>query len=354
MSTLKEIAKRANVSPATVSKVLNGRNGASRETMEAIFAIAKELNYAPNLHARNLKTGVSNTIGVITEDFTVFNTPDIVDGIDEYCSSRGYTYILGNLRHDRLFGRNQYAAPECAERFEQMRANMLARQVAGIIHVGCHRHTLPAAYVQGDVPMVCAYCTSEDPAVPAVLYDDRAAAYSATKLLLEKGHTRIGMIAGPLSSDHASRRLLGYQEALYDHSVPYDPHLVAGGDWQRDSGYVLCGELINRWATAIFAHNDDMALGVLDYCGELGLAVGEDMAVIGFDNREICTVCRPQLSSVALPLYEIGATAAQVLIDLLEGEEDPDPEQPEQEQPEEPTTPRLLLECTLVERDSTG
>lgn len=339
MSTIREIARRAGVSVATVSKVLNGKNSASEQTAHVILDIAKELQYTPNIHAKNLKSGSSKTIGIITEDFTVFNTPDIVDGIDDYCSKHGYSYILGNLRLHKLFGSSCYDSPECAVLFNKMESVMLSRQVDGLIYVGCHSHNIMPLREHDKIPLICAYCFSNDDKIPSVIYDDRAAAYDVTKLLVKKGHTRIAMITGNPSSNHTHNRILGYQEALYDCSIPYDPHLVAYGDWGRDCGHALCGQLLARGTTAIFSQNDIMAMGVLDYCGENGIAVGKDLSLIGFDNREISTVCRPQLSTVALPLFEIGASSAEILIDILEKKE-------------EAFSEHITLNCNIIERDS--
>ena len=111
------------------------------------------------------------------------------------------------------------------------------------------------------------------------------------------------------------------------------------GDWERDCGFTLGGQLVRAGVTAIFAHNDLMALGVLDYCNANGINVGRDLRLIGFDNREIASVCRPQLSTVALPLFEIGQTAAHELIAILAGSP--------------PTRHTIMLDCTVIEREST-
>ena len=112
MSTIKEIASRANVSIATVSKVLNGRGGASEQKAAEILEIAHEMNYTPNILAKNLKSRQTKTIGIITEDLTVFNTPEIVDGIDDYCEQHDYHYILGNLRLNKRFGNKFFESDE--------------------------------------------------------------------------------------------------------------------------------------------------------------------------------------------------------------------------------------------------
>ena len=217
--------------------------------------------------------------------------------------------------------------------------DMLSKQVAGIIYIGCHSHVVVPLSEHSEPRFVCAYCVSGDKNVPYVIYDDEAAAFRATELLLRRGDRRIGMIAGPADSSHTVNRIRGHQRALFQRSVPYDPGLTYYGDWGRDCGFALAEKLIRSGVTAIFAHNDLMAIGVLDYCNANGIEVGRDLRLIGFDNREVSKVCRPQLTTVALPLFEIGQNAAKVMLDILAGKTD---------FPQE-----TLLDCAIIERAST-
>jgi LacI family transcriptional regulator len=157
---------------------------------------------------------------------------------------------------------------------------------------------------------------------------------------MRQGHRSIGVIAGIPESIHTANRVLGYQEALYANGIPYNPRLTLHGNWTRDSGYELSAHLLNAGASAIFAQNDLMATGVIDYCSKEGIAVGKDIALIGFDNREIGTVCRPKLSTVSLPLFEIGQSAAHLLLDILSGRH-------------VQCGQKLMLACSIIEREST-
>lgn len=340
MVTIREISDKAGVSIATVSKVLNAKGGVSQETIDNVLAIARELNYRPNLTARNLKKGSSKTLGIITEDLTVFNTPEIVDGIDAYCDRHGYHYILGNLRFHKRFGR--YPDPkESAHLVQALVDTMLSKQADGIIYVGCHSHAVAPVSNGGKTPFVYAYCYSTDPSIPSVLYDDQKAAFEATQLLIRRGHTKIGVIAGQPESIHTSNRVVGYQEALYANSIPYNPRFTLHGNWERDKGYELAPLLIESGVTAIFAHNDLMATGVIEYCNKHGVQIGRDIALIGFDNREISAVCRPTLSTMSLPLFEIGQNATHLMLDILAGRH-------------VPCGQKMMLACSVVERESTG
>lgn len=341
MATIREISDRANVSIATVSKVLNGKGGVGQATIDNVLAIARELNYRPNLTARSLKKGQSQTLGVITEDLTVFNTPDIVDGIDAYCESQDYHYILGNLRFNKRYGHHPQNTEECSRLVHALVDTMLSKQVDGIIYIGCHSHAVVPVSESAGIPFVYAYCYSIDPDAPSVLYDDQKAAFEATQLLIRRGHRSIGMIAGQSDSIHTANRILGHQEALFASSIPYNPRFTLYGDWERDQGFAMAEQLIASGVTAIFAHNDLMALGVLDYCSKNGIEVGRDLALIGFDNREIGTVCRPTLSTVSLPLFEMGQTATHLLIDMLAGRHIQ-------------CGQKLMLACSVIERESTG
>ncbi len=341
MATIREISDKANVSIATVSKVLNGKPGVSKETVSSVMAIANELNYRPNLNARSLKSGQSKTLGVITEDLTVFNAPDIVDGIGAYCESNDYHYILGNLRFNKRFGNQPKDTKECAALAHSLVDTMLSKQVDGILYIGCHSHAVVPISNQSEIPFVYAYCYSTDPHIPSVLYDDQKAAFDATQLLISKGHKHIGVITGQAESFHTTNRLLGYQEALFANNLSYNPRLTLCGDWERDQGYILCEKLIKAGVTAIFAHNDLMATGVIDYCNRHNILVGRDLALIGFDNHAISMVCRPTLSTVSLPLFEIGQNATRLLLNMLAGQQ-------------VPSGLKLMLGCTVIERESTG
>ncbi|HEX3078344.1 MAG TPA: LacI family DNA-binding transcriptional regulator [Lachnospiraceae bacterium] len=340
MANMKDIATRAGVSVATVSKVLNGLGGISQDTTETILSIAKELNYHPNLYARNLKTRQSKTIGIITEDITVFNTPPIIDGIGACCEERGYHYLLENLRLNRnginpvLDVNDQNVVVNDAIDF------MMSMQVDGLIYLSCHSHKVLHLPSIKDTHFVCTYCSCTDPFIPTILYDDRKAGYDVAKFLIKAGHKKIGVITGPSESIHATRRLNGYQEALFECGIPYNPKMTITGDWSRDSGYLLADQLVKQGATAIFSQNDIMAMGVIDYCMKNGIEIGHDLSLIGFDNREVSTVCRPTLTTVELPLFEIGQTSASTLIDRIEGKPFS-------------ISGEVLLECTIIEREST-
>lgn len=339
MANMKDIAQKAGVSIATVSKVLNGLGGISNETTERILTIAKELDYRPNLYARNLKKGKFHTIGIITEDLTVFNAPPIIDGIGAVCEESGYKYMLENMRINRLCQSSDFNEDKYCQLVRDSIDSMLSMQVDGIIYVSCNSYKILPKLFHQNIPFVCAYCNSASLAIPSVLYDDKKAAYDVTGLLIKQGHSYIGTITGPSDNVHTKNRLIGYQEALFDHKIPYNPYLTVSCDWvDRDMAYHATKDLLEQNVTAIFCQNDIIAVGVIDYCAKHNIRVGSDLAVFGFDNREISTVCRPTLSTVALPLTQIGHRSASILIGKIEGNST--------------VIGETYLDCEIIERES--
>ncbi len=318
MTTIKEIAKVCGVSVATVSNVFTGKGRVSEERRQYILKTAKEMNYVPNDLARSLKQRSTKTIGIITEDLTVFNGPSIVDGIHEYLEDIDYTYILGNLRLFRKYNNDFYHHEEYASKVAEEFQIMKSKQVCGIIYVGAHNRTIQSIPQDLRLPIVITYGKAPGTQMASVNYDDARGAYDAVSRLASEGHKRIGLVAGERRSRHTSERLRGYVDALHDSNIPLDSSLICQGDWTRDSGYQAAEFLISQKVTAIFCMNDIMAAGIYDCADRHGLSIGKDLSVIGFDNRDICTVLKPELSTVALPLNQLGSCAARILIQMIE------------------------------------
>ena len=342
MANMKDIAEKAGVSVTTVSKVLNKKGSISPELTKKILEIAKSLNYVPNFYARSLKMEKSRVIGIIAEDITVFNAAPIIDGIGARCEEEGYHYILENLRINNLNIRPDVDVNEYNDIVAESLDFMKSMQVDGVIFLGCHSHrvrTLPEIH---STNIVCAYCTSADPSIPSVMYDDQKAGKEAGLFLLSRGFRKIGIIAGPLTSVHTVSRLAGFQEALFEKGRPYNPSLCKIGDWERDTGFSMARELVAEGADALFCLNDLMAIGAINACAQLGRKVGEDIAVMGFDNRDIAAVINPALTSMALPLYDIGYRSGDLIMNMINGKT---PARDEE---------NILLACSIIERASTG
>lgn len=318
MATIKEIAKACNVSIATVSNILNHKGKVSEETRALVQKKVEELNYIPNVAAKNLKQQTSRTIGIITEDLTVFNAPEIVDGIDDCLERHGYNFLLGNLRIYRRFGESFYYHTEFKSKLDAELAAMQANQVEGIIYVSSHSRNL-SAILDGNTPLpaVVVYGFTECPSIPSVTFHDEDAAFRITRLLLEKRPGPLGILAGDRNSLHTSERLLGCQKALFASGLCYNPSLLYYGDWSREFGYDAMKRILAAGARAVFSMNDSMAAGAYDFMAEHGLLAGRDIAIGGIGN-EISDVLRPRLSTVEMPLFEMGQRAAELILRLLE------------------------------------
>ena len=319
MATIKEIAKKCGVSVATVSNILNGKPGASEATREMVLKTANMMEYMPSYVAKSLKTKNTRNIGVIAEDMTIFSIPDIIDGITEYCEKVDYKILLTNLRlfkkyNDRYYNREDYFGI-----VKQEIKKFVAMQAEGIIYVTAHERIMHCIPEDLPIPAVMAYGYTESRKIPSVVVNDQKAVYELVEYLIKKGHQRIGVISGKQDSIHTQDRLLGYQKALRDHHLIYDPELVCSGDWTRRSGYECVEKLLRQEVTAVFCMNDLMAGGVYDRADELGLRIPEDLSVVGYDNRELSSYYKPPLTTIELPLHDIGYRAAEVMMELLAG-----------------------------------
>jgi LacI family transcriptional regulator len=340
MANLKKIAQKANVSVATVSNVLNNRGRVGEETKKKILRIAEDFNYAPNRMAKSLKMNKSQTIGVIVEDLSVFNAPEIIDGINSFAEDHGYSILLMNLRMKKKTG-VQYPDTEiCKQEAAPMFKVLLASQVEGIIYIGIHSRDVKGILPDSSIPVVYTYCDTSNPKDLSVNYNDFSAAFYATDYLIEQGIKDIGLITGFKNSESTMERLKGFKKAFKESEIEWNPEWITNGDWEFNSGYHQGLVLLqkNNKPRAILAMNDLMAGGVIKAANELGINVPGDLAVIGFDNREISQYLTPKLTTMSLPLNEIGQQSIKLLIKKIRGEKI--------------LSNKIRLNCKLVKRES--
>ncbi|MFC5470682.1 LacI family DNA-binding transcriptional regulator [Cohnella suwonensis] len=334
---IKEIAAQANVSIATVSYVLNGTRNVRLNTKERVLRVIEELNYKPNDIAKSLKSKKTNTIGVIAEDVTVFNVPEIIDGINDYADRHDLHIVLTNLRLHRRVG-HHYADVEAYRKYAvNAVSDLLAKQVEGMIYIGIHPRDVTGLIDTQGKPIVYTYCYAQNDL--SIQYNDEQASYDAVRYLFNKGHRRIAVITGLMDSIPSRLRFNGYYKAITEYELPFEPQLIKVGDWGLDSGLRLTKELLelSEPPTAILVMNDVMAVGTLRAAREKGVGVPEDLSIIGFDNREFSDYLNPRITTMALPLHEMGYSSMRSLLRLVNGE-DADPEQ--------------VPQCVLLERDS--
>lgn len=338
MVTLKEIAQKCNVSIATVSNILNGKSNFSEETKNKILQVIQETGYKPNYMARTLRARKTNTIGLIVDDLIDFSAPQIIDGLMGYCESIGYKIVLENIRYYTKLSQLWKNQEEFRKAVDQAVQEMVAIKVDGIIYIASHSRNMDCIPKNLDVPVVISYAYSEE-GIPSVLFDDVGAAFELTEYLINKGHSKIALIMGQEQSLHTQRRFEGFEKALKVHNLPLDKSVCFYGNWDESSGFDACNALLesNTDVTAIMCFNDVMASGVYKCLQKRNLVPGKDMAVVGFDNRELCGYLVPGLTSMRIPLLEIGAKSAEVLVDLIN---------------EKTADLRTIISCELIERDS--
>ncbi|MFC5530542.1 LacI family DNA-binding transcriptional regulator [Cohnella yongneupensis] len=334
---IKDIAAKANVSTATVSYVLNGTRNVKQNTKERVLRVIEEMNYKPNDIAKSLKSQRTNTIGVIAEDVTVFNVPEIIDGINDFADRHDLHILLTNLRLDKRIGRKFDQVDSYRKYMANAVSDLLGKQVEGIIYVGVHPRDLTGLVDTSGKPIVYTYCYTQQDI--SIQYDDEQAAFEAMSYLISKGHRRIAIISGMMDSVPSRMRFNGFYKAVTQFELPFDPQLIKMGDWEAKSGYELTKELLAlpEPPTAVLAMNDVMAVGVLRAASEAGVPIPQRLSVIGFDNREFSDYLTPRITTFDLPLHEMGYRAMDSLMRSIRGEE--------VEQKQSPA-------CRLVERDS--
>ena len=339
MATMRDVAELAGVSTATVSHVINGSKKLSPETTERVLHAISQVNYTPNTVAKSLRMGQTHTIGVLVEDIRGLPVAGIVSGISETLSKAGYKTIFHDLHLlEKLY--NQYEQiGTYRQRINEGVTLLKSSNVDGIIYVAMHDRHLDYLLDPTDTPLVYAYShgTEND---TFVTYSNKDSAAEMIRYLLRKGHERIAVIAGHPHSYPTAQRLLGIQMAMQQAQLALPAEYIRYGDWEYESGRkeTLAILQLNPQPTAIFAMNDLMAAGCMDALHKEGLHIPQDIAVSGFDNREIASYLQPPLTTIALPTPEIGTKAALLIMDLINNPK--------------PHPRREIIPCSIIERAS--
>lgn len=318
--TIKDIAAMCGVSISTVSNVLNGKtNKASEEVIQKINDAVEKTGYHPNYLAKNLRATSTKTIGVISEDLVLFTSTPVIEGIMKRCEENGYNVIIENMR---LFGRwggtwmHDEALFQSA--LKPVLSKMDSMNVDGILYVGGHEHVVKNLSSSTGLPIVMAYSISESKDIPTFRLDDVTGGYDAYKYLLSKGHKKIGIIAGESDNTHTINRMQGIHKAMFEAGILYDPSFVIFGHWSKESGYECMKKLLSTKPTAVFCMSDAIGAGAYAYIKEVGLEPGKDIAIMGYDNQDVSFYLTPQMTTMALPLEEIGFQSAGKLIGMIE------------------------------------
>ncbi|MCI0636288.1 MAG: LacI family transcriptional regulator [Actinobacteria bacterium] len=316
MVSLRDVAERAGVSPATASRVLSDSTHPVREgTRQLVLDAARDLDFHPNMLARGLVTARTHVLGVIVHDISDPYFGEIVRGVED----------AANLRDHRVFVCSSDRDPE--RELAYVRALMGHRTDAilfagGVIEDRAYqselRRLLNAFKTLGGVVVMLAPHVYRS---PSVTIDNAAAAWDMTSHLLELGHRRIGFVAGPERIRTSGVRLTGHREALERSGLALDPALVESGGFTTEGGAKAATELVGRRddVTAIFAANDVMAFGVLHALAGLGIRVPKDVSVAGFDDIQLAGFATSPLTTVRVPMSELGQLGAQMALNALAG-----------------------------------
>lgn len=340
MVTLKEIAKECRVSPATVSNILNGKPKVSEETRQRVLDTVEKRGYRPNYIAQGLRNQKTKTIGIIAEDIAQFTTPEIVDGIMSRCEEKGYRAVVKNLRLYARWSDSWYDNESSYHSIlDPTLKELESIRVDGIIYIVGHARVIHCFSEDFKTPAVMAYAFTDNRRVPSVAIDDKKSACEMIHYLISRGHRKIGVIGGRENNIHTQQRLQGYQKALFENRILFNPSWVRYADWEKEGAYQEARELLKEDVTAVFCMADRMAGGVYRCLDEIGLRAGRDIAVAGFDNHDIAEYFVPGLTTMALPLREIGNVSADYLLKQMEEAQEEIPE-------------KILIPCTFTERES--
>jgi LacI family transcriptional regulator len=310
--TLKDVAARAGVHPATASRALSPETSllVSEDTARRVRDAAKALGYRPNPLARSLRTRRSHTVGVLIPDLNNPLFPPIVRGLEDRLAEAGYVALLGNTDSD-----------EKRERivFEQMRA----RHVDGFVLATTHlRSSLLAEAARADLALVLMNRMAEDQDFSSVSVDNESGIRMAVSHLAALGHRRIAHIAGPQDLSTGLNRYRGFITAMAASGLPVDPELVVFAmAFSVEEGLRCCRQLLAApgRCTAVAAGNDMLAVGSYAALDEAGLSCPEDMSVVGFNDMPFIDRLRPPMTTIRFPHYQVGTEAAHLLLERIAG-----------------------------------
>jgi len=309
--TIYDVAREAGVSMATVSRVVNNNPNVKPQTRKKVFEAIERLGYRPNAVARGLASKKTTTVGVVIPDISNMLFSEVARGIEDIANMYHYNIILCN-------------ADKRKEKEIKVINTLLEKQVDGLLFMGgsvTDEHV--QAFRTSSVPIVLCATRDETKQYPYVDIDHQQAAFDAVSALIEDGHRDIAMISGNLQdTNNGYSRYMGYKEALEANDLPFREEYVRVGNYRYDSGiesmkYFL--ELEQR-PSAVFAANDEMAVGAIHAIQDNGLRVPEDISVMSVDNSRIASMVRPQLSAIAQPMYDIGAVSMRLLTKLMKNE----------------------------------
>jgi LacI family transcriptional regulator len=327
--TLTDVAQLAGVSVATASKALNARAEVAPDTRERVIHAARQLSFEPNVLARGLISGRTRTIGLLTDELGGRFSIPILLGAENALGNEQMSVFLCDARGDAI-------------RRQHYIRTLLARQVDGFIVVGDNNDIRPSISRDIPVPMVYVYCQSTDPGDLSLLADDEGGTRLAIEHLIAYRRRNIGHITGPQTFRAARDRVTAMKAVLAEHGMAIAGGEALFGEWSQRWGRHATRQLVSAHPEidALFCGNDQIAVGAALMLQEMGRAVPDDVAVVGYDNWvDLAADCQPPLTTVDLNLEQLGAAAVRHLFAALEGNA---------------ASGVVRQPCRLVVRESTG
>lgn len=309
--TIKDIAREADVSVTTVSRVINNKPDVGDDTRAKILKIIDEMNYNPNSVARGLVMQKTNTLGLIIPDISNPFFPEIARAVEDKAQKLGYSVIFFNT--DNHLEREKKAV----ELFK-------SKQVDGlIVSLSVGNEEILKNLKKANYPVVQIDRSVLNHSYPLVSIDNQHSAYQMVEFMLKKGHRRIAHISGDLNTTTARDRMAGYKKALKDYEIEIEKDLIIEGDYTQHSGFEAMQKLLKlkKRPTAVFAANDLSAAGVYKALFAANLSIPEDMAVAGHDDIDIASLLRPELTTMRQPKYSLGEKAVTVLLKMINKKE---------------------------------
>ena len=308
-ATIKDIAKVLNLSTSTVSRALADRWDVNPETRKAVLELAEKLQYRPNPVSLNLKRRQTFSIGVVIPEFTNSFFPEVIMGIQSILDPCGYHILISQSN----------------ESFETELKNLKAletKMVDGFI-ISISQETNDVTYfehlIKTQIPIVFFNRINKKLSVSNVIIDDYKWSFLATEHLIEQGCRRITHLAGPANLDIARSRLQGYMDALEKHNLPKDESLVIPCGLMMENGILGAMKLLEfpELPDGIFAINDPVAIGAMQTLKKSGIKMPGDIAIVGFTETKAAVIIEPNLTTVEQPTYEMGKTAAELLLEQI-------------------------------------
>ncbi|MFP7255956.1 catabolite control protein A [Terribacillus goriensis] len=309
--TIYDVAREANVSMATVSRVVNGNPNVKPATRKKVLSTIEQLGYRPNAVARGLASKRTTTVGAIIPDISSIFFSELARGIEDIATMYKYNMILSN-------------SDQNPDKELTLFNSMLEKQVDGIVFMGGKiSDELLQQFDKSPVPIVIAATGQGTGEIPNVAIDYEQAAYEATKLLVDHNHKHPAFVAGTAEAETNNQKYKGYLRAVTENNGEVKQEYIVKANNTYNSGLEAAKQLADLAdrPSAVFVSSDEMALGVIHGFQDNGLRVPEDIEVVGYDNTRLATMVRPTLSTVVQPTYDIGAVAMRLLTKLMNKEE---------------------------------